>query len=225
MTFSVAARCAKTGMFGAVVSSSSPAVGARCAFVRAGAGAALSQNVTDPRLGVQMLDLMAAGESAEAAVAAVTEAAEHIQYRQLAAVDGKGGGGVFSGAETLGAHSTARGENVVSAGNLLSNAALPEIMVKAFTAAEGHLAARLLAAMQTGVNAGGEEGPVHSAGLKIAGDVDWPIADLRVDWTEEACPIAELTRIWRLYEPQLEAYVTRALDPSAAPSYGVPGDE
>ncbi|MHC8507877.1 MAG: DUF1028 domain-containing protein [Rhodospirillales bacterium] len=224
MTFSVAARCAETGMFGAVVSSSSPAVGARCAFARADAGAALSQNVTDPRLGVRLLDLMAAGESAEDAVAAVSQTAEHAEYRQLAAVDGLGGGGVFSGAKTLGTYNTARGANVVSAGNLLSGAALPQIMVDAFLSARGHLAARLLHAMQAGVDAGGEEGSVHSAGLKIAGDVDWPIADLRVDWTE-ACPIAELTRIWRLYEPQLENYVTRALDPSAAPSYGVPGDE
>jgi hypothetical protein len=28
-----------------------------------------------------------------------------------------------------------------------------------------------------------------------------------------------------VYRPQLDDYVTRALDPTAAPSYGVPGDE
>ena len=51
----------------------------------------------------------------------------------------------------------------------------------------------------------------------------WPIADLRVDWHDE--PIAELARLWTLWQPQMDAYVTRALDPSQAPSYGVPGDE
>ncbi|MGA1275753.1 MAG: DUF1028 domain-containing protein, partial [Gemmobacter sp.] len=59
MTFSLVARCAETGRFGMVVSSSSPAVAARCAHARAGVGAAASQNVTDPTLGPRLLDLMA----------------------------------------------------------------------------------------------------------------------------------------------------------------------
>ncbi|MFD0933746.1 DUF1028 domain-containing protein, partial [Methylobacterium trifolii] len=71
--------------------------------------------------------------------------------------------------------------------------------------------------------AGGEAGPVHSAGLMLVREVAWPVADLRVDWTED-CPIAALATLWDLYRPQLDAYVTRALDPTAAPSYGVPGD-
>ena len=78
--------------------------------------------------------------------------------------------------------------------------------------------------MQAGLAAGGEAGPVHSAGLKLVRDVPWPVADLRIDWTE-GCPIAALATAWEVYKPQMDAYVTRALDPSAAPSYGVPGDE
>ena len=72
--------------------------------------------------------------------------------------------------------------------------------------------------------AGGEAGPVRSAGLKLVRDVPWPVADLRCDWTE-ACPIEALAGLWEIYRPQLDAYVLRALDPSAAPSFGVPGDE
>ena len=53
VTFSLAGRCERTGMLGIVVSSSSPAVAARCAHARAGVGAAASQNVTDPRLGAR----------------------------------------------------------------------------------------------------------------------------------------------------------------------------
>jgi hypothetical protein len=33
-----------------------------------------------------------------------------------------------------------------------------------------------------------------------------------------------LRELWRLYEPQMKDYVTRALDPRSAPAYGVPGD-
>jgi uncharacterized Ntn-hydrolase superfamily protein len=40
MTFSLAARCAESGRFGMIVSSSSPAVAARCAHARAGVGEA-----------------------------------------------------------------------------------------------------------------------------------------------------------------------------------------
>ena len=73
------------------------------------------------------------------------------------------------------------------------------------------------------MQAGGEEGPVHSAGLLIVSDVPWPVTDLRVDWSDD--PVAALTALWRLWRPQAAAYRTRALDPAAAPSYGVPGDE
>ena len=78
--------------------------------------------------------------------------------------------------------------------------------------------------MQAGLDAGGEAGPIHSIGMKLVREVAWPVADLRIDWTE-GNPVAELASLWRLYEPQLDAYVTRALDPREAPSYGVPGDE
>ena len=77
--------------------------------------------------------------------------------------------------------------------------------------------------MRAGVAAGGEAGAIHSAGLKLVEKVSWPVADLRVDWTE-GCPIEELGRLWAMYRPQMDAYVTRALNPGDAPSYGVPGD-
>ncbi len=69
MTFSVVARCSRTGMFGVAVSSSSPAVAARCAYAQAGVGAIASQNVTDPMLGVRGLELLARGASAAETVA------------------------------------------------------------------------------------------------------------------------------------------------------------
>lgn len=60
-------------------------------------------------------------------------------------------------------------------------------------------------------------------GVLLAREVSWPVADLRVDW-EEGDPIAALQRQWEQYAPQMEDYVTRALDPSTAPGFGVPGD-
>lgn len=223
MTFSIAARCAKTGMFGVAVSSSSPAVAARCAHARAGVGAVSSQNVTDPSLGTAALDLLALGAEAAQAVEVLRASRPHMEYRQVLVVDMQGRSAIHSGPRSLGTWSEARAENVACGGNLLADAGVPQAMVDAFLSSRGHLAERLLVAMRAALSAGGEAGPVHSAGLKIVDKVSWPVADLRVDWTE-GCPIAELSALWERYAPQLDDYVTRALNPSAAPSYGVPGD-
>lgn len=224
MTFSLVARCAETGMFGMAISSSSPAVAARCAFARAGVGAVASQNVTDPSLGPLALDLMESGLSAADAIAEVQARGKFIEYRQVLAVDRSGATAIHSGPNSLGIWTQAQGENVASGGNLLANDGICQAIVDGFVGASGHIGDRLIAAMRAGLAAGGEAGPVHSAGMKIVDKVSWPVADLRCDWTED-CPIEAIATAWDVYKPQLEAYVQRALDPREAPSYGVPGDE
>ena len=224
MTFSLVARCAETGMFGVAVSSSSPAVAARCAYAEAAVGAVASQNVTDPRLGIRGLDLLRSGANAEEAIAIIRRTAPHIDYRQVLIVDCHGGTAIHSGGNALGIWSEAKATDVASGGNLLANAQVPQAIVDGFLASQGHIGDRLLAAMQSGLAAGGEAGPVHSAGMKIVDNVAWPIVDLRCDWTED-CPIAAIEAAWRIYKPQIKDYVQRANNPTEAPSYGVAGDE
>ena len=224
MTFSITARCAETGAFGLAVSSSSPAVAARCIFARAKAGAVATQNITDPSLGPQGLDLMANGKSAAETLKRIVSKTPNIQYRQLALIDKTGLTATYSGSETLGIHATAEGTDCVAAGNLLDNTGVPSAMVSAFEATRGLLGDRLIAAMKAAESAGGEAGPVHSAGLLIVEAVSWPTSDLRVDWTDDD-PITDLEQLWQLWKPQAADYVTRALNPSGAPSYGVPGDD
>lgn len=224
MTFSLVARCARSGQFGMAISSSSPAVAARCSHVRAGVGAVASQNVTDPALGPLLLDALETGAPAAEALAAVTAGRAHLEFRQLLVVDRQGGTAIHSGPRVLGLWGEARGRDCAAGGNLLAAADVPQAMVAAFEAAEGHLGDRLMAALQAGLAAGGEAGPVHSAGLKVADRLSWPLVDLRMDWVE-TCPIAALAAAWEVYRPQMAAYVDRAENPAAAPSYGVPGDE
>lgn len=224
MTFSIVARCTKTGMFGVAVSSSSPAVAARCAYAQAGVGAIASQNVTDPTLGMRGLELMARGASATEAVAILKRTGAYPEYRQVLAVDAYGASAIHSGPKALGTWAEAHAENVACGGNLLANDNIPQVMVDAFLASQGELGDRLIATMQAALKAGGEAGPVRSSGMKLVRDVAWPVADLRCDWTD-GCPIEQLAKLWDIYGPQLDAYVTRALNPSVAPSYGVPGDE
>lgn len=224
MTFSVVARCAESGMFGVAVSSSSPAVAARCAYAQAGVGAVASQNVTDPTLGTRGLELMALGATAAEAVDILRRTSPHMDYRQVTAVDAQGRSAIHSGPNALGIWAEAKAENVACGGNLLADQGVPEAMVEAFLSSSGHLGDRLITVMRAALAAGGEEGPVRSAGLKLVREVAWPVADLRVDWTE-GCPIEGIASLWDVYKPQLDAYVTRALNPADAPSYGVPGDE
>lgn len=225
MTFSLLARCAATGRFGMVISSSSPAVAARCAHARAGVGVAATQNITDPTLGPRLLDLMGQGCTAEQAMAEVTATAPHIAYRQLLCLDAAGRTARHSGAHILGVWNTAEGKDCVAGGNLLANDGVPQAMVDAFTATPGDLGDRLVAALRAGRDAGGEAGPVHSAGLLMVDAASWPCAELRCDWTDDGCPIEAVARAWQVYAPQMAAYLQRAADPREAPSYGVPGDE
>ncbi len=224
MTFSVAGLCRRSGQIGTAITTSSPAVGSRCPWARAGVGVVLSQNVTDPRLGPKGLDFMAGGLSAEAALEALVADAPHLDHRQLALLDAEGRAATYSGKQTLGTNATQTGADCVAAGNLLATPDVPRAMIASFEAnGDLALAERLATALGQALAAGGEVGEVKSAALLVVAEQSWPYVDLRVDWHDD--PVAELARLWQIYQPQAEAYVTRALDPDDAPSYGVPGDE
>ena len=222
MTFSIAATDGH-GRFGIAVSSSSPAVAARCAHLRDNIGAVSSQNITDPRLGKLLLDRLQSGASAQKAVDTVALEAPSVDYRQLVVLDAHGGSAVFSGAHTLGVYAEGRGSYSVAAGNMLANREVPQAMCDAFEASIGELEVRLLRALRAAVEAGGEEGPVRSAGISIVSGHGWRDTDLRVDWHDE--PINELDRLLQVWLPQREDYVVRGLDPASSVGYGVPGDD
>ena len=224
MTFSIVGRCEKSGAFGVAIATSSIAVGARCPHARAGVGAVATQNITDPRLGPLVLDHMQDGLNAREAISAVTRNRPHSEYRQLTAVDQYGNSASFSGKHILGTHGVSEARNCVAAGNLLRSASLPKSMTDVFALhVDQHIAERLLRSIEAGVASGGEEGAVHSAALLVSHEHDFPIVSLRVDWDDHD-PVARLRALWEDYKPQMAAYLQRAVDPSQAPTYGVPGD-
>ena len=97
---------------------------------------------------------------------------------------------------------------------------MPKKIVDGFENETGHLGDRLISALKSGLNAGGEAGPLHSAGLQICDDVSWPVVDLRCDWTE-SCPIEAISNAWDIYKPQIQDYVQRALEPTRSCSHTV----
>ena len=224
MTFSIAAKCHKTEQYGVAISSSSICVASRCPWARSGVGAVSTQNITLPSLGPAILDQMEQGKDVNAAMLEVMSNEVNADYRQVIAVDNQGSTSGFNGKKSLGINNITQGKNCIAAGNLLSTAQVTEMMINEFLISDKPgLAGRLLDAMDAGLIAGGEAGPVHSAGLLVIGKSSWPMIDLRVDWTDDN-PLAELRDLWNKYAPQMDDYISRANNPSSAPGYGVPGE-
>jgi uncharacterized Ntn-hydrolase superfamily protein len=205
VTFSLIGRCARTGQIGAAVTTSSIAVGSRCAFVEAGLGAVLTQHRTDPRLGPRGLALLrsdcTAAEALAALVASTSDGA--AAWRQIAVMDATG--------------RTAHWPDVVAVGNILSSAGVPAAMAAAFAGSDPALplAERLLLGLEAGEEAGGEHGAVTSAALLVAWREAFPFVDLRVDLSPQ--PLPALRALWEAYAPLAEGFVGRALDPEGAP--------
>lgn len=219
MTYSIAARCPRTGMFGVSVTTSSIAVGSRCAFVRAGVGAVLTQHRTDPRLGPKGLDLLASGRSAQETVDALTSDNPTIGWRQLLVVDSKGNTAFFHGERIKSVHSAHTGVQCVAAGNIIRSTEVTRKMIEAYGTDDTiALPERLLRAMEAGHAAGGEWKQVKSAALLVADKEIFPYVDLRVDFDPR--PLEQLRFLWEIYEPSAKIYVARAVDPDSVPGTG-----
>lgn len=212
MTFSMVGRCARTGMLGAIVTTSSIAVGSRCAFASAGLGAALTQHTTDPRLGPLMLEQLRRNYTVEQAIGAAVGGTPHSDVRQLAVIDAQGRTASYSGASVKPERADAHGRDCVALANIVRSQRIPSAMVQAFEMnPAAPLAARLIDALAAGDAAGGEFKPLVSAGLIVAYRETFPYVDLRVD--SDADPIGTLRRLWREYEPLADMFVARALHP------------
>lgn len=223
MTFSLLVHDPATGAIGSVISSSSPAVAARCVHLRDAVGGVHSQNITDPRLGPLVLDAMQSGRDAESALGSVLAQHRHVDFRQVLAVDAQGGTASHSGSRALGIVALREAPGAIAAGNMLAHAAVVDALIEGAAPSADELERRLLGALRLAIAAGGEAGPVRSAGLSVVADSGWRITDLRVDWSDD--PLTDLSRLVDVWLPQRDAYVQRALDPDRSPGYGVPGDD
>ena len=99
MTFSISGFCKKTGMVGVGITTSSICVASRCPWVRAGVGAAATQNITDPSLGNLMLDCLEEGLNVQETINKVVKNRKFIEYRQLALIDNRGNSASYTGSK------------------------------------------------------------------------------------------------------------------------------
>lgn len=225
MTYSIVARCERTGQLGVATATSDVAVGARVPWLRTGVGAVVTQHRTDPRLGPRMLDLMARGATAAEAVHGARHSSVHADWRQLAAVGITGPGIAWTGAyvDPSGVSVVTAADHVV-AGNILVGDVVGKAASVAFDGSAGlELGERLVRALEAGLRAGGEPDPLRSACLRVHGSEQFPLVDLRVD--EHPEPLRELRRLWNLYGPSAGEYVSRAIDPESARGVAPGGEE
>jgi uncharacterized Ntn-hydrolase superfamily protein len=218
MTFSLSVYDPRTGSLGSVICSSSPAVAARCQWIRAGIGVVCSQNITNPVLAAVALQALAAGSAASEALASALASDRFADYRQVVVVSPSSRPAVSSGRHALGIHAESVGEHEAAAGNLLAAADVVYRMHSAYLTSDATtIEGRLLDGLEHAVLAGAETSPVRSAGLVVTEDLGWPSTDLRVDW--DADPVARLHELWQIWHPVKADYRLRALAPAAAPPF------
>jgi uncharacterized Ntn-hydrolase superfamily protein len=202
-TFSIAAFDPETDSLGVAVQSKFLAVGSVVPWARAGVGAVATQALANFNYGPRGLDLMAKGHTAEQTVEALVSADEDREHRQLGVVDARGRAATFTGSECFDWAGGVTGEHYAAQGNILVGKETVEAMARTYESNQGDLAARLLAALDAGQEAGGDSRGKQSAALLVVregggygGDND-RVLDLRVD--DHPDPIRELIRIRDLH--------------------------
>jgi uncharacterized Ntn-hydrolase superfamily protein len=213
MTFSIVARCPRSGEYGVGIATYSPNVGVRCPVVVPRCGAASLQAVANPHLLPIARQLMASALSAPKIVAELLEADPFPQSRQIHVVDVYGQAHAFTGERNAAWAGHQTGEGYSVAGNVLAGEGVLKAMARAYEAAEDQtLAERLVRAVEAGRDAGGQPEGQNSAALVVYGTQPFPLVDLRVDLHDQ--PEAELRRLWDWFCPMVPYYVERAHTPN-----------
>ena len=199
MTFSICAVDRATGDVGAAATTKFLAVGAGVLWAEVGVGAVCTQATTRIAYGPELLDLLRAGATAEAAIAEATAADEGRADRQLGAVAADGAGATYTGGACFDWAGGLVLDDATVQGNILAGPDVVNAMVKAFEETSGHLSVRLLAALEAGQAAGGDKRGMQSAAMLIVkkdGGV-WLHNDvvLRLQVDDNPEPIKELRRL------------------------------
>lgn len=213
-TFSICGYDPATGEIGVAVQSKFLSVGSVVPWVKAGVGAIATQSWANTSYGSEGLKLLEQGLSPQAVIDKLTAADEGRNLRQVGIVAHGGQSASFTGSECYPWAGGICGENFACQGNILVSQETVQAMANTFEKAEGDLAARLLAALDAGQQAGGDSRGKQSAALYVAkdkggyGGYNDRYIDLRVDDHPE--PIKELIRIHSLY--RLYFYKTKPED-------------
>ena len=218
-TFSIVARCARTGELGVAVATAVPAVGSMCPYVRSGVAATSTQSWVNPYLALSALALVERGLPAENALLQALADDDARELRQIGLVDASGESAAHTGAQCTPWCGHILKPGLAIQGNMLTGPEVLEAMAASFAASDADLAERLMLALEAGDATGGDKRGKQSAALRVHAAEAYPLIDIRVD--ENAAPVAELRRVLRIARAQLVPFVL-SMPRRGAPAGPVP---
>ena len=202
-TYSIVARDAAPGQLGVAVQSHWFSVGSVVPWAEAGVGAVATQSFVEPSYGPLGLARLKKGEPPEQALAALLAVDPHPEVRQVGMVDAQGRVAAHTGPGCIPAAGHRTGAGYTTQANLMLSREVPEAMAKAFEAARGPLAERLLAALEAAESVGGDIRGKQSAALLVVrakpSEKPWTdrLVDLRIE--DAPKPLVEMRRLLTLH--------------------------
>ncbi|MFI6266480.1 DUF1028 domain-containing protein [Micromonospora sp. NPDC051006] len=202
MTFSIAARCPRTGQLGVGALTARPAVGKLVAHVHSDGGAVATQATPNPFLAYDGLPLLGEGRSPQDVLTELLARDPGREVRQVGMVDRRGRSYAFTGSRTRdwAGHHTGPGY-AVQGNRLVGPETLAEIVRVFEESRELDLAERLVLAIEAGEEAGGDRHGARSATVTVIGDQPYPLWDVRVDDAEH--PARELRRLHGVFREEV----------------------
>ncbi|WP_296230332.1 DUF1028 domain-containing protein [uncultured Pseudomonas sp.] len=212
MTFSIVARCPRSGQFGVAAATAMPAVGKLLSHAAAGAGAVATQAQVNPYLGLDGLALLRQGLSAKEVLERLKDTDPCMELRQCALIDAQGDSLCWTGDKCLPWAGSLSGEQFSVQGNRLVGPQVLDAVAEAFRHAEKRpLIERLIEALAAGDRCGGDRHGESSAVIYVVDQEEYPLWDIRVDHNLD--PVAELRRLHDVFArevlPEILAMPTR----------------
>lgn len=212
MTFSIVARCPRSGQFGVAAATAMPAVGKLLSHAAAGAGAVATQAQVNPYLGLDGLALLRQGLSAREVLERLKDTDPCMELRQCALIDAQGDSLCWTGDKCLPWAGSLSGEQFSVQGNRLVGPQVLDAVAEAFRHAEKRpLIERLIEALDAGDRCGGDRHGESSAVIYVVDQEEYPLWDIRVDHNLD--PVAELRRLHKVFArevlPEILAMPTR----------------
>lgn len=202
MTFSIVARCERTGHIGVAAITALQAVGKLACHAIPNVGAIASQALLNPYLAYDGLRLLEQGISAEDALQRVLAGDPCTGNRQVGVVDNQGRTAAWTGSDTIPWSGQRQGKFFSAQGNRLAG---PPVLDRAAQSMEStehlDLAERLTLALIAGEEVGGDTKGERSVNVLVFGEEEYPLCDIRIDDHDD--PIQELRRLFKLYQQEI----------------------
>jgi uncharacterized Ntn-hydrolase superfamily protein len=201
VTYSIVARDPRTGELGVAVQSHWFSVGPIVPWALPGIGAVATQANAEVSYGPRALELMQRGADSRQALEQLLAEDAGSDGRQVAVVNAAGQVAAYTGRECIPLAGHVTGEGVSCQANIMISERVWPDMLDAFTASDGSLTTRLLAALDAAESAGGDARGRQSAAILVV-PADGPawekVVSLRVE--DHPDPLPELRRLVALHD-------------------------